>query len=354
MRRRSIAALLAVVAVMSLALCSAAGAAEGDKVKLETNVLRWARDNSGNAFVAIALDKGWFDEIGLKIEEIPIDADADALAAIIAGQVDIFSNYGTSVPLQYIASGEDLTIIGGYMATGCTPIIAKKGTEWKGIRSFVGKKVASSPSSYSFTGPLLELGYDPLKDVEWVTLRTSSDGIAAVEAGEVDFAAVGTSRNYEISRLDNIEVMAYTSDIMPYYSCCRMVTTTDFLKKHPNTIKQLMKILLRAQCYYENHREESMELMARNLAVPLDYVKAYMPNEHFRISVDPLKNQVVRGWNILDKTGFLSENAKNIKLEDHLDTSYYQEALAMAKAEYYDEDPKFYDRMEKFFAEYNQ
>ena len=97
-----------------------------------------------------------------------------------------------------------------------------------------------------------------------------------------------------------------------------------------------------------------MELMAKNLAVPLDYVKAYMPNEHFRISVDPLKNQVVRGWNILDKTGFLSENAKNIKLEDHLDTSYYQEALAMAKAEYDDKALKFYGRMEKSFAEYHR
>ena len=354
MRRRTIVMLLAVVTVMSFALCNAACATEGEKVKLETNVLRWARDNSGNAFVAIALDKGWFDEIGLKIEEIPIDAENDALSALAAGQVDILSNYGTNDPLQYIASGEDLTIIGGYMATGCMPIIAKKGTEWKGVESFLGKKVAGSPSMYSVTGALLDLGHDPLKEVEWMTLRTHGDRVAAVQAGEADYAIVGTSRNYEISRLPDIEVLAYQSDIMPYYSCCRMVVATKFLEKNPNTIKQLMKILLRAQCYYENHREEGMELMAKNLAVPMDYVKAYMPNEHFRISVDPLKNQVIRAWNILNKTGFLSENAKSIKLEDHLDTTYYREALAMAKAEYYDEDPKFYDRMEKFFAEYNQ
>lgn len=31
----------------------------------------------------------------------------------------------------------------------------------------------------------------------------------------------------------------------------------------------------------------------------------------------------------------------------------YQEALTMGKAEYDDGAPKFYDRMEKFFAEYH-
>ena len=68
--------------VLSVVLCSCAFAAE--KPKLEATSLKWARDNSGNAFVAIAMDKGWFDEIGLHIEEIPIDANADALSALVA------------------------------------------------------------------------------------------------------------------------------------------------------------------------------------------------------------------------------------------------------------------------------
>lgn len=343
---------LALLLVLCLALCTCAAAAE--KPKIEANHMKWARDNSGNVFVAIALNKGWFDEIGLTIEEVPIDAENDALSALVANQVQILSNYGTNDPLQYIAAGEDLTIIGGYMATGCMPIIARKGTEWKGVESFVGKKVAGSPSLYSITGKLLELGYDPLKDVEWLVTRTHSDRVAAVQAGEADFAVVGTSRNYQISKLPDLEVLAYQSDVMPYYSCCRMVVTTKFLKENPNTIKQLMKVLLRAQCYYENHKQEGMELMAKTFGVPMEYVLAYMPNEHFRISVDPLKNQVIKAWDILGKTGFLSENAKKINLLDHIDTSYYEEALAMAKAEYGDEDPAFYERMEKFYAEYNK
>ena len=107
-------------------------------------------------------------------------------AGLTAAQVDIVSNDGTNTPLQQIAAGDDISILGGHMLTGCMPIIAKKGTEWKGIESFIGKKIACPPNQFSLTGPLLKLGYDPLKECEWISYPTQSDRVAAVVSGECD------------------------------------------------------------------------------------------------------------------------------------------------------------------------
>lgn len=173
-------------------------ASSDDADAIEDKDIVWAKDNSGNTFLAIAEDKGWIDDLGIKIDEPNFDETNAALTALAGGQVDIISNYGTNAPLQEIASGEDWLIIGGYMAQGCMPIVAKKGTKWNGVEDFIGKKVAADPSLYSVTGALLDLGHDPLTEVEWKTYPTSSDQLAAVLKGEVDYAIVGTRRCPEV------------------------------------------------------------------------------------------------------------------------------------------------------------
>ena len=54
--------------------------------------------------------------------------DDGQLEGVVQKQVDIASNSGTNTPLQMIAAGDDMAIIGGFMLEGCMPIIAKEDT----------------------------------------------------------------------------------------------------------------------------------------------------------------------------------------------------------------------------------
>ncbi|MBR1453741.1 MAG: ABC transporter substrate-binding protein, partial [Lachnospiraceae bacterium] len=92
-------------------------------------------------------------------------------------------------------------------------------------------------------------------------------------------------------------------------------------------------------------------LHAAKIKAEPEFVAAYMNNEHYLVSADPLRNQVKRAWGILDKTGFLDANAKNINIDEHINTSIDEEALKEAKSEYGSENPSFYEKMEKFFNE---
>lgn len=319
----------------------------------ETTHIRWARGNSGNAMVTVAKRLGYFDEVGLTVEEIPLDNTSDAFTALAAGQVDILSNYGTNQPLQYIAAGEDVVIFGGHMITGCMPIIAKAGTEWNGIEDFIGKTIAAPASTYAASGALLDLGYDPLNEVEWLTLPSQSDRVAAVVSGEADYGVIGTGQNYSVLNMDDIEIMCYLSDVTPNYSCCRMETRSDFLEENPTTIKLLLKALLRAQCYYEEHKEEVVGWMAEELGTTEDYVAAYMLNEHYNINLDPCAGPTHRAWDYMERMGFLDENAQSINLDDHINTELYKTVLDECVAEYGDENPEFYEKMQAFFEENN-
>lgn len=344
-----------VVFVMLMALFIPAMTA-GAKEVPEKSVVRWNSGASGNVLLTIAEKKGYFKESGITLEEVPATANASAMTLLSTGMVDVVSNAGTSNPLQQIAAGVDLTIFGGHMMTGAMPIIAKKGTEWHGVKDLVGKKFACNPSYFALTGAVMDLGYKkPLEALEWVVITNYNDALAAVIRGEVDYALQGTEQNYTIKNVnkDNVAIMAYMSDIMPNYSCCRMEAKSDFVKENPITIKLILKALLRAQSYYESHKAEAAEWHAEKIRADKEFVQAYMFDEHYRVNADPLLKSIIRAWNILDATGFLSDTAKTINIRDHVNTEIYAQALKEATEEYGAEDPEFYARMQKFFDENN-
>ena len=320
----------------------------------EVSTVRWNWGTSANILVALAIDKGYFAEYGLTIEFVNANENANAMTLLATGQVDVVSNSGTASPLQNIAAGVDMTMFGGHMVQGCMPVIAKPGTEWNGVESLVGKKAAINPSYFAFTGALMDAGVeDPMTAVNWVAGMSYPDALAALQRGEVDYALMGTGQNFQVQNMPEIEIMCYQGDVMPDYSCCRMEAPTEFVKNNPITIKYILKALIRAQSYYEANKEECVDILAKYINADHDYVAAYMLNDYYKVHADPLSNSIVRAWNILDKTGFLDENAKNINIEDHINTSIYEQALAECEAEFGAENPEFYAAMNAYYAANN-
>ncbi|GFI35888.1 ABC transporter substrate-binding protein [Lachnospiraceae bacterium 50-23] len=365
MKKRILAAMMILAVSFSLAACSGGGGAEekdtekkAEEGAPEQDVVKWNYGTSGNVLVTIANEKGYFEDEGISIEPVEANANADAMTLLSTGKVDVVSNAGTSNPLQQIASGIDISVFGGHMIEGCMPVVAKKGAEWNGIESFVGKKVAVNPSYFAFTGAVMDLGYEnPLEVVEWEVYSDYNDALAAVVRGDVAYALMGTGQNLAVQEMaanGEIDIVSYQSEIMENYSCCRMVAQTKWINENPNTVKAVLRALLRAQSYYEANKEEAVKLHAAAIEATEEYVAAYMmDDEHYFVSADPLKDGVVRAWDILDKTGYLGED-NQVKIEDHINTALYEEALAEATEKYGEEAPEFYEEMASFFAEHDK
>lgn len=351
MKKKILSIILVIAMGLSIVGCSSVSEEENKETELKT--IHWARANSGNVFVTIAKEKGYLKDAGIEVIEDPVDSTADALTALGNGKVDVTSNNGTNNPLSYISSGQDFTIVGGYMLKGMY-IVAKTGTEWNGVSDLVGKKFAGPASQTAITGALLKEGYDPIKDVEWLTYSTNSDRLAAVVAGEADYAVLSGDLLYTVGNMDDIEIVTWLDDLTPNYGCCRMQLRTDFVNENPDTVKSLLKALLRAEYYFNANKEECVSILAKEIDADEDYVRAYLLNENYVPSVDPVKNSVIETWNIMLKTGFLEEGAEEININNHINTDLYKEALnELVKESEGTDDEAFYNERVEFFEANN-
>lgn len=372
MKKRMLAMLL--VAAMTFSLTACGGNSSNKEAQEDTNktedtketedsnkevpevdTVHWARANSGNILVTIAKQQGYFDEVGIEVIEDPVESSAAALTALQTEQVDVTSNQGTNNPLQFIAEGSDFTIVGGYMLKGMY-VIGKKDTEYKDVTSLKGSKFAYAGVHPVVGMALLDAGIDPMDEtqIEWLSYSTNSDRLAAVVAGEADYAVLSGDQLFAVGNNDQIEIKAWLDDLVPNYGCCRMNMNTTFVKENPITVKLLLKALIRAEQWYLANKEECVSILAKEIGADEDYVAAYLLNENYISSIDPCKNAVIKTWNGMVKMGFIDKaTADSINIEDHINTDLYKSALDECVEEYYDEDPEFYDGRIAFFEENN-
>ncbi|MBQ3428702.1 MAG: ABC transporter substrate-binding protein [Mogibacterium sp.] len=358
-RKKSLIRSLALVMTFALVmLTSACGSSSGDVPagtddQEQASAVKLAFYPQGHVLNVIAEDQGYLEDEGIKVQYVKVDTDAEVFDSIEKGTIDIASNSGTNLPLERIASGQKLTIFGGYLLTGCMPIFAKEDTEWKGIQSLIGKKVAFEPNLYCITGPLLDEGFDPITQIDWYEAASQEERIKAVKEGKVDYALVGTNLNYAVNTDPELKVCTYASDVLPEYSCCRVVASTEWVEQNPDTAKALLRAWIRALSYYDSHHDEAVELLVRETGQTEEYIRAYLDNPHCNINVDPMKSAVDRAWNYMDRLGLLSASASKIDIDEHINTTLYKEALDECQEKYGSENSKFYERMQGQYARNN-
>ncbi|ERL07152.1 ABC transporter substrate-binding protein [Olsenella profusa] len=321
---------------------------------LEVDTIHWGRANSGNIFVTLAQQKGYFADEGLTVVEDPVQNDTDAMTALGSGAIDITSNQGTSGPLKQMVTGQDFTFVGGYMLQGMY-LIAKKGTTWNGIDDLVGKRVAHKAPQIPVCYALIQAGYDPNEVVTWVSTNTSADRLAAVVAGEADYGYMSGDMLYTVNNSDDVDIVVYADELMSEYGCCRMDMRTDFVKSNPKTMRALMRAMVRANAYFQANIDECVTILAKELNTNEEYVAAYLKNEHYRPDIDPVKHKIEDTYEVMQKIDLVSdEEAANFKLEDHIDTSFYENALKEISEEHADEYPEWWASRKEFFENQNK
>ena len=347
--------ILMISCLLILAGCSGNnGKKEEQKEELETTVIRLAVNSSGHILNYIAESQGYLKDEGITVEYVFCNTDAEVFEGIRNGTIDIASSSGTNLPLQELSNGLDLTIFGGYLITGCMPVFARVETEWNGIEDIIGKTMACEPNLYAITGPLLDMGYDPLNQVNWYNPEDQMDRIRAVKSGEADYALVGTALNYAVISDPELKVVTYAADILPEYSCCRAEALTSWVKANPNTLKALLRAWIRAMDYYDTHHEETVAFTSKKIGVEEAAVRVYLDNPRFQLNTDPMKKSVLRAWNYMKDLGLLGAQGETINIEEHVNTQLYKSALDKCQQLYGQDNESFYEQMQALYARNNQ
>ena len=222
----------------------------------------------------IAKINGYFDEVGLKYEEVSFSTTSD-LDLLATGKADITYDLLPTY-VQRIANGLDVKIAGG-IHYGCINVVAGNDTGINSVNDLRGKKIAVPSSLGSDPAIMLQrvlkeanIGYTPDNMEVELQVFKDTDLAVALENGSVDafvswdpFASMVAKQGkgkliWEQSKAE------YTKDEF----CCLAGLRPEFIEEHPEEAKKLMKALKMATDYIVSDTKSAVDKVIEAKYVP--------------------------------------------------------------------------------------
>ncbi|WP_369435974.1 ABC transporter substrate-binding protein [Lysinibacillus fusiformis] len=309
--------------------------------------------SSGAPLLDVALQEGYFEDVGVNIERIGFANSADGLNALQAGKIDVGLSFGTAGPLTFISNGSDFKIIGGHLEGG-HPILTKaeNAKQYKTLADYKGKKVGTIrifTSDIVFRSALAEEGIDWEKDLEIIEFKTGSMLLEAVASGKVDVAV--SANSFYVQALEmGLEAVSWSNDLQPSHVCCRVVTKEELLKEDDGEgYKRFLKALILAERTKIEHPEKAVEAAREHLKVDDKVINAIVNEGHSNYSADPNKDSVVAMWSQMQEIGYV-EDVEDIDINEYINIELYESALNELIEEHPSDD-YFKQLLEKFNAQ---
>jgi NitT/TauT family transport system substrate-binding protein len=214
---------------------------------LETTSVRLVQDPSSclaPEFVAEALlrDEGFTD-----VRYIAASSDADDQKMIASGAADFAMDFALKF-ITSIDAGDNLTVLGG-IHVGCFELFAKQAIHT--IRDLKGKSIGVGVLGESAQAFLVTLGaaigFDALRDVDWVT-KSTPPPLERFISGDLDafLAHPPEVQQLRARRAGHVLVSSIQDRPWADHYCCMLGANTDFIQKHPVATKAVLRAILHA------------------------------------------------------------------------------------------------------------
>ena len=289
------------------------------------------------AIVLLANHLGYYEEEGVNVEFKEV-ADAPAALTSISlakGELDIWGT-GIVPDLNFIANGSDLVIFEGTAAEGGA-IVAKPENvaKYKTINSqnYTGIRIATvrADTAWVVSRAYLEKQGIDVNSIDVMEVDSQINVAEAVNKGEavLGFLPAEFARKYS----DKVDVVYEVGELEPLYVCCRQVTARTTLEQKHDELVRFTKANLRALQYYNDpaNRDAIVSYLAEYSSQTKEYVYNYLFENRTIMTLNPNRKGVIEYYNSLVDAGYFKGD---IKIEDHIDTAIYDEALAQVKKQF--------------------
>ncbi len=269
-RKYFVSGLVAAFTAISLSACSNKASDTSTKTydaSQKDNYVLKISENSDlcGAPQQIAVEKGFFKEVGLNYKIVKIGQDTSNLEALNTGKIDASNSLLASL-IQPLENGSKLKITTG-LHTGCLQILTKDGSITK-ASDLKGKKigvtaVAGSPATFA-KRVLSDAGIDvstKKSQVEFVTYESDQLG-TVLNKGQVDAIAIGDPTSEILKKEFGFKTLANSATDAPYKDeyCCVAYVSDDIAKKHPAIAAKYTLAMQKAADWVNKHKEETVEL----------------------------------------------------------------------------------------------
>jgi len=227
---------------------------------------------------AVAIEKGYFDDAGIKIDEVIAGAGGGTtLRNVLASDLP-YGEVATSAAIAAKRSGLDIVIVNSASShIGEIALVADPKSDIRNIADLAGKKACyTAPKSTSDV--LLHLALKAANmggKVETVATGGFGPGLTALETGAIQAAPL-------IDPLltlqpDKFRVILHFADLIPRVTWLVGITTREFAEKNPELLRKLIAVRLRAVDYIYQNRDDAMRIYAKVWQQNPKQVATYFP-----------------------------------------------------------------------------
>ncbi|MEE8703428.1 MAG: ABC transporter substrate-binding protein [Olsenella sp.] len=223
----------------------------------------------------IAAINGYFDQVGLKWESVPL-GDNSSLDIVASGKADISYDLLQTL-VQRIANGLDYQVISG-VHYGCIKIVASKASGITDVSGLKGKKIGVPTSLGSDPAVMLQRvltneGIGCTADNMEVDMQVfqNSDLEASLTNGSIDAFVSWDPYASLVSKNDGCPIIwdQTTGELTKDEYCCFVGCTTAFKNDHTDELKKVCEALQMACDYIVQDPANAVKLMVDNNYVSL-------------------------------------------------------------------------------------
>jgi NitT/TauT family transport system substrate-binding protein len=212
----------------------------------------------------IANENGLFKKHGADVRLVFIGSGPLGTTSILAGEVDI-GIIGGFAPIRAVLSGaKNLVIIGQSKTYMVGAIVGKK--EIASVQDLKGKRlgidrIGSNPDMYS-QAALARFQMDPLRDLNYIQMGSTSQGIPALKAGSVD--AFTTTPPYDLfaQRLGFKVILDITALKIPFAATV-LISTRNTVARKQAEIEKFMRAYAEAVHYFLTNPEGALKIVQK-------------------------------------------------------------------------------------------
>ena len=238
------------------------------------------------ALFHIAFAKGFFSAEGLDVTAQPHEFGKLALNSLLEGKADLATPADT--PIMFAVTGGKSIYVIAMIATSnkATAIIARKDrgiivpSDLRGKRIGIVRRTTAEFFMDSF---LSTRGIDR-KEVKVVDL-TPNEMPNALARGRVDAVSTWNPvlKNAQKALGDNA-IVFYDENIYSDIFC--IAAWQEFVKKHPEAVRKVLRALIRAEAFMKQNHEESRRLIAEFIKVDETILDELWNSFDFRVTLD--------------------------------------------------------------------
>jgi NitT/TauT family transport system substrate-binding protein len=212
----------------------------------------------------IASDAGLFKKNGVEVELVHVGSSPIAMAAYLAGEIDILGGGGSAGPNAYLRGQRDLVFFGSMNSKFVFSVYAHPSiANMAGVR---GKRVGvtrfGGTMDFATRHFFRQNGFDPARELTMVQVGRVPDILSGLIAGSLD---VGTMAfPYDIKAKEGgFRELADLSQSDARYASSSFLARRQFLVQNKARAEGFVRGIIEALHFIRTKREDGMKILAR-------------------------------------------------------------------------------------------